>query len=123
MDRDSGNCWDVSQNGSGDGTVIQSYPCTGGANQNFQVFYPTPNLNIVYIRNVFSGKCVDVHDANIGRGVIEYECNATPAQLFMFNQPRPPQPPSPPARPPLPRHTPSTLHAATTTRRSAFELI
>ena len=73
----SGKCLDVSGAATDDGTRVQQWSCTGGANQKWQ---PQPvagdQSGAVQLVAVHSGKCLDLPAQHTGTGsaVQEWSC-------------------------------------------------
>lgn len=74
-------CWDVKDYSSADGAVIQMYPCTGTANQEWvlQVYGFSGFDPLARIVNKLSGMCVSAESANPSEGaigILQRACNS-----------------------------------------------
>jgi endoglucanase len=77
--------WNVTNNGTGDGSLIQTWTYGGGSNEQWM---PVSLGNGYYkVVGVGSGRCLDVPGASTANGVQLqiYDCNGSGAQSFLLN--------------------------------------
>jgi endoglucanase len=77
--------WNVVNNGTGDGSLIQLWTYGGGSNEQWMPVALGGNL--YKIVGVGSGRCLDIPGASTANGVQLqiYDCNGTEAQSFYLN--------------------------------------
>ncbi len=70
-------CLDLANYGTGNGTVIQSYHCTGAANQKWEY-----NLDTFTLRNPGSGRCLQTNGTYAGAPIRLWDCNGSSGQVW-----------------------------------------
>jgi cytochrome c len=80
----SDKCLDVSGGSTSAGTQIIQFPCTGGANQKWNIHDTGKGLH--EIRAVHSDMCMDVSGASLDNGaaVIQFPCTGRTNQKFLL---------------------------------------
>ncbi|MFE0588869.1 RICIN domain-containing protein [Micromonospora echinospora] len=83
VQRAGGTC--LGANG-GDNKQVRIYDCNGGTSQQW-VFTPKYPLGSYEVKNVYSGKCLDVTggSTSIGTVVQQYPCYGSTHQLWYYN--------------------------------------
>jgi hypothetical protein len=77
----SGKCLDDTGWSTSAGTQMQQYSCTGGANQNWSVWwqYSPQDVTWMVFQNQYSGKCLDVYQGRTTTNyqpVVQWYCNS-----------------------------------------------
>ncbi|MBX6355869.1 MAG: RICIN domain-containing protein, partial [Micromonosporaceae bacterium] len=82
--RHSGKCADVSDESTADRAAIIQWRCTGGANQQWQVF--DVGGGYVQLRARHSGKCLDVSSGSTADGarLLQWPCGSGANQQWRF---------------------------------------
>jgi beta-glucanase (GH16 family) len=81
----SGRCVDVANWSTANGTQLQQWDCSGGANQQWTL---SPSANgTVQVRSVSSGKCLDVRDFSTsdGAAIQQWDCSSNPNQQWTLS--------------------------------------
>jgi hypothetical protein len=81
----SRKCMDVAGASVADGTTVQQYICSGGANQHWYRIPYGPSGNFLIVSKS-SGKCLDIAGGSLANGarVQQYRCNGGTNQQFRF---------------------------------------
>lgn len=81
----SGQCLEVADWSKANGAAVRQWPCTGGANQKWELYYYTSTpISAFYYRNVNSGKCMEIAGwgRNNGATANQWDCHYGLNQLF-----------------------------------------
>ncbi|MFD3943648.1 RICIN domain-containing protein [Streptomyces sp. NPDC058579] len=81
----SGQCLEVADWSTANGAAVRQWPCTGGANQQWEIlYYSATPVGAFYYRNVNSGKCLEIGGwgRNNGATANQWDCHYGMNQLF-----------------------------------------